>query len=130
MASHSADIPARSPAVEQFIDQFLTAACDSSRRHILECLSTSAEHAASPPERSVGEIAEHLGLAISTTSEHLKQLSQMHLLTTRKEGKKTYYRLRNNELVRAFHDLIDSLESHYRRNILPPVKEEETPREQ
>jgi DNA-binding transcriptional ArsR family regulator len=120
MGFESADIPARPAPVEQFIDQFLTAVCDSSRRHILECLTPLENEEASPLERSVGEIAEHLGLAVSTTSEHLKQLSTMHVLTSRKEGTKTYYRLRNRALVRTFQELILSLEAHYRRTILPP----------
>ena len=120
MTSPTGDIPARPMEIEQFIDRFLSTVCDGSRRHILECLSVSAEHITNPPERSVGEIAAHLGLATSTTSEHLKELLQLHLLVTRKEGKKTYYRLRNRELVQAFHDMIISLEDHYQRGILPP----------
>ncbi len=113
------NIPARPPQVEQFVDQFLTAICDSSRRHILECLS-SLNIEDTPRELPAGSIAEHLGLAASTTSEHLKQLSDMHLLTSRKEGKKIYYRVRNQDLVRTFQGLILSLEQHYQSNILPP----------
>jgi DNA-binding transcriptional ArsR family regulator len=124
MEFETADIPARSPQIEQFIDNFLSAVCDSSRRHILECLTPLDEEPTSPHERSVGEIARRLDLADSTISEHLKQLSIMHLLTSRREGKKTYYRLRNLELVQAFQDLILSLEAHYQRNILPPPTEE------
>ncbi|HEU5381140.1 MAG TPA: metalloregulator ArsR/SmtB family transcription factor [Ktedonobacteraceae bacterium] len=121
MSSHSAEIPARPARIEQFIDQFLTAICDSSRRHILEYLTGSSENASPALERSVGEIAQHLGLALSTTSEHLKQLLHMHLLLARRDGKKTYYRLRNHELVSTFHALIASLEMHYHSNMLPPV---------
>jgi DNA-binding transcriptional ArsR family regulator len=88
-------------------------------------LSVSAENAASPPERSAGEIAQHLGLAASTTSEHLKELLQLHLLVARRDGKKIYYRLRNRDLVQAFHDMIASLEDHYHRGILPPASSEE-----
>lgn len=121
MSLHEADIPARSDTVERFIDQFLTAVCDSSRRHILECLSNSDQQVSTLPERSVGEIARHVGLALSTTSEHLKQLLHMHLVSARKDGKKTYYQLRNYALVVTFHDLIISLEGHYQRNILPPA---------
>lgn len=121
MDPYATNIPVRSVTVEQFIDQFLSAVCDSRRRHILAYLTASADQEPSPIERSVGEITDHLGLAMSTTSEHLKQLLQMHLLLARKEGKKTLYRLRNRELVRAFHDLIVSLEEHYHRNILSSV---------
>ena len=120
MTLQPGDIPARSKDVERFIDQFLSAACDSSRRHILECLT---EEDSGLPERSVGEIADHLGLAVSTTSEHLKELLQLRLVVARKEGKKTYYRLGNYELVQTFHHMIDSLEDHYRRGILPPASD-------
>jgi DNA-binding transcriptional ArsR family regulator len=120
MGTLSGDTPARPDDIEQFIDQFLSTVCDASRRHILEYLSASA-----PPERSVGDIATHLGLAASTTSEHLKELLQLHLLVTRKEGKKTYYRLRNHELVQIFHNMIASLENHYHQGLLPPAASEE-----
>lgn len=123
MISQRADIPARQPQVERFLETFLSAICDSSRRHILECLASLEQEQAMPIERSVGEIAKHLGLSYATISEHLKQLSTMHLLTSRKEGRNVYYRLRNRELVQAFQDLIRSLETHYRRNILPSTKE-------
>ena len=88
MALPTGDIPARPIEIEQFIDHFLSTVCDGSRRHILECLSVPTAHATDLPERSVGEIAAHLGLATSTTSEHLKELLQLHLLVARKEGKK------------------------------------------
>jgi DNA-binding transcriptional ArsR family regulator len=106
--------------IEHFIDHFLNVVCDASRRRILAYLSASSEQESHLVERSVGEIAQHLNLAPSTTSEHLKQLLQMHLLFTRREGKKSYYRLRNQALVQVFHDLIVSLEAHYHRNFLPP----------
>jgi DNA-binding transcriptional ArsR family regulator len=125
MTSHSANAPA-DPMVERFIDQFLSTICNARRRRILEYLSISSEGDSSLPERSVGEIAEYLGLAISTTSEHLKQLLEMRLLLTRREGKKTYYRLHNHELIQAFHALLHFLETHYQQHILSSSAEEET----
>lgn len=124
MHPQSADIPARSTEMEQFIDQFLSTVCDSSRRHILECLTTPDGSMSALPERSVGEIASHVGLAVSTTSEHLKELLQVHLLSSRKDGKRTYYRLRNHEMVRVFHEMLVTLEEHYHHNILPPPENE------
>ncbi len=121
MDSQSAHAQTPSVTLEHFIDQFLSAVCDSRRRHILAYLTTASEHASSPVERSVGEIAAHLGLAMSTTSEHLKQLLEMRLLLSRKEGKKMLYRIRNRELVQAFHDLIQSLEEDYHQNILSAI---------
>lgn len=113
------DIPNRPNEVEKFIDHFLTTVCDNSRRHILECLSDPPKALPQPAERSVGEIAQHIGLATSTTSEHLKELLLLGLLVARREGKKVYYRLRNRELVQTFHDMITALEDHYQRGILP-----------
>ncbi len=121
MDRHEADMPARSDAFERFIDQFLNAVCDSSRRRILKYLNRASEQVTEQPERSVGEIAEHMGLAISTTSEHLKQLQRMHLVSARKDGKKTYYQLANYELIATFHNLIISLEGHYHNNVMPPT---------
>lgn len=123
MTSHSTDASA-DPMIERFIDQFLSTICNASRRRILEYLSSSSEEDALS-ERSVGEIAEYLGLAISTTSEHLKQLLEMRLLLTRREGKKTYYRLHNHELIQTFHDLLHFLEAHYQQHVLSSSTEEE-----
>lgn len=106
--------------LEQFIDRFLSAVCDNSRRHILDYLSSLPQRENAPAESSVGEIADHLGLANSTTSEHLKQLLQMNLLLAHKHGKRTFYSLRNHELVQAFRDLMGSLKSHYHHHVLPP----------
>lgn len=111
--------------IEQFVDQFLSAVCDTSRRHILALLSSDPEHKdAQPFECSVGDIAQSLGLAFSTTSEHLKQLLQLNLVVGRRDGKKTYYRIRNQDLVRTFHDMLASLEIHYHHHILPQASDE------
>ena len=122
MVPSQENVPARPGEIEHFIDRFLSTTCDASRRRILEYLSIARESDPDPllPERSAGEIAAHLGLAPSTTSEHLKELLQIHLLTTRKEGKKIYYSLRNHELVLAFKELVLALDDHYRQRIHHP----------
>ena len=104
----------RSPHIERLIDKFLDAACDSSRRSILEMLIPPIGHD-SPDgyELRAGEIARQLGLAPSTTSEHLRHLQRLQLLNTRKEGTAVYYRLCNHHLVQAFHELLLALETHY-----------------
>lgn len=104
----------RPPQLTHYIDRFLDAACDSSRRSILELL-IPPEGQISPEayELRAGEIAAKLGLAPSTTSEHLHQLLKLHLVSARKEGTTVYYRLRNRHLVLAFHELLKALESHY-----------------
>jgi DNA-binding transcriptional ArsR family regulator len=110
----------RSPSVDRFINQFLEAACDESRRSILELLiPPNGQDSPDGYELYAGEIARQLGLAPSTTSEHLRQLLNLRLVSARKEGTMVYYRLRNHHLVRAFHELVQALETHYQSNGSP-----------
>ncbi|HZU68999.1 MAG TPA: metalloregulator ArsR/SmtB family transcription factor [Ktedonobacteraceae bacterium] len=100
--------------VDHYINQFLDATCDESRRAILELLvPPDGQDSPEAYELRAGDIARQLGLARSTTSEHLHQLLKMHLVSTRREGTMVYYRLRNRHLVRAFHELLRALETHY-----------------
>ena len=104
----------RSLQVDRFINQFLDAACDESRRAILELLvPPMGQNSPDGYELRAGEIAQQLGLAKSTTSEHLHHLLNLHLVSARKEGTVIYYRLRNHHLVQAFHELLRALETHY-----------------
>ena len=104
----------RSLQMDHFINQFLDAACDESRRAILELLiPPPGQESPDGYELRAGEIAQQLGLARSTTSEHLHHLLKLHLVSTRREGTMIYYRLRNHHLVRAFHELLQALETHY-----------------
>ena len=100
--------------VDRFINQFLDAACDESRRTILELLiPPPGQETPDGYELRAGEIAQQLGLVPSTTSEHLHQLLNLHLVRARKEGTVVYYRLNNYHLVQAFHELLRALETHY-----------------
>lgn len=110
----------RPPQIDRFINQFLDATCDSRRRYILELL-VPPEGQDSPDgyELRAGEIADRLGLAPSTTSEHLHKLLKLHLVSTRKEGTVVYYRLRNGHLVSAFHELLEALETYYSSRDFP-----------
>lgn len=113
--SHSS-IPRRPPELDAFVDQFLSTVCDTSRRYILELLAEpNGKDPSVPYERRSGEIAEALGLSNATTSEHLHQLANLHLVTTRKEGTAVYYRLSNHMLVQAFQDLLRALDRHYQK---------------
>jgi DNA-binding transcriptional ArsR family regulator len=113
-SSSSASPSRRSLPVERFINEFLDAACDSSRRSILELLVPPAgQDSPKGYELRAGEIAQRLGLSPSTISEHLHHLLRLHLVSARKEGTTVYYRLRNHHLVRAFHELIQAIETHY-----------------
>jgi len=96
----------------------LSTVCDTSRRYILELLAESNEKYPSVPyERRSGEIAEVLGLSSATTSEHLRLLADLHLVTTRKQGTAVYYRLSNHLLVQAFLDLLRVLDRQYQKQL-------------
>lgn len=113
-ASFLAHTQRRSHRIDHLINQFLDAACDESRRAILELLiPPPGQESPDGYELRAGEIAQQLGLARSTTSEHLHHLLKLHLVSTRREGTMIYYRLRNYHLVRAFHELLRALETHY-----------------
>ncbi|MBV9228230.1 MAG: helix-turn-helix transcriptional regulator [Chloroflexi bacterium] len=107
-------VPRRSPELDAFVDQFLSTVCDTSRRYILELLAEPNEKDPSVPyERRSGEIAEALGLSSATTSEHLHQLADLHLVVARRQGTAVYYRLSDHTLVQAFLDLLQALDRHY-----------------
>jgi len=52
-------------------------------------------------ERSVGDIAEYVGLSVSTTSQHLKPLRDNSVVVTRKEGQTVFYALKHSRLFDA-----------------------------
>jgi DNA-binding transcriptional ArsR family regulator len=53
-------------------------------------------------ERSVGELAERLGLAQSNISQHLGILRRERLVVTRRDGSAVYYSLRDKRVTQAF----------------------------
>lgn len=65
------------------------------RRHILEFIAAE--------ERSVNEIAEALELAQPSVSKHLQVLRDVGLVSARREGQRTMYRM-NPETLRTIHD--------------------------
>jgi DNA-binding transcriptional ArsR family regulator len=119
------DQPTRRPRdVDAFVDHFLSTMCEASRRHILELLAQahSAEQE-SPPELCATAIARALGLAPSTTSAHLRRLTDTGLITLRREGTTLYYRICNAHLVQAFHDLTAGLHQEHASRRSEPTSE-------
>ncbi len=107
-------MPRRPPEVDAYVDTFLSLVCDTSRRYILELLSVpDKDNNAVLPERRSGDIARAIGLSAPTTSEHLRQLAQAGLVTSRREGNTVYYQLRNHLLLKAFQDLLDALDGDF-----------------
>ncbi|GLV57758.1 hypothetical protein KDH_45940 [Dictyobacter sp. S3.2.2.5] len=108
--------PPRRPAeVDKYVDAFLGVVCDPSRRYILELLSVTDQEEKNThmPEMRSGEIARAIGLSAATTSEHLRQLTSIGLISWRREGNVVYYQLRNRELVAAFHKMMEALDNDY-----------------
>jgi DNA-binding transcriptional ArsR family regulator len=114
--------PRRPPEIDKYVDQFLSVVCDTSRRYILELLSLpeSTDKDKTLPEKRSGDIAKAIGLSPATTSEHLRQLTQIGLVSSRREGNVVYYRLRNRKLVQAFHDLLIALDKEYASHLHLP----------
>jgi len=101
-----------------FVDHFLSTMCETSRRQILELLATPNRGAEGAIlERRSTDIARELGLSFPTTSGHLKQLAEAGLLSFRRDGNAVYYRIKNDLLVKAFHDLIGALDKHYHSRV-------------
>ena len=80
----------------------LKALAGKARMQILLLLGTHGD-------LSVGEVAEHMDLGISTVSAHLKELRRAGLVTHRKDGKHVYYGLDKPTLVRHLDALKDLL---------------------
>ncbi|UCE88640.1 MAG: metalloregulator ArsR/SmtB family transcription factor [Pseudomonadota bacterium] len=64
-------------------------------------------------ERSVEDLARVSGLTVANTSQHLQQLRQAGLVTSRKEGLKVYYRLSGDDVI----SLLDGLRSVAERRL-------------
>ncbi|WP_144186328.1 ArsR/SmtB family transcription factor [Elioraea rosea] len=59
-------------------------------------------------EKSVGELANLVGLAPAALSQHLARMRALRLVATRREGQTIYYRVANDE-VRAMLDTLHRL---------------------
>lgn len=58
-------------------------------------------------ESSVGDLAEHAGLAQSAASQHLAKLRSEGLVNTRRDAQTIYYRLDNDAAARVIDLLCD-----------------------
>jgi ArsR family transcriptional regulator, virulence genes transcriptional regulator len=58
-------------------------------------------------EASVGDLAIHVGLAQSATSQHLAKMRAEGLVTTRREAQSIFYRLDDPAAVRVLETLCD-----------------------
>jgi len=51
-------------------------------------------------EHSVGELAEHVGVAVPAVSQHLAKLRLAHLVRTRRDGTRIYYEAESDHALR------------------------------
>jgi DNA-binding transcriptional ArsR family regulator len=75
------------------------------RRHILEFIAGD--------ERSVTDIADALDLAQPSVSKHLQVLRDVGLVSLRRDGRRTLYRI-NAEGLRTVHDWSAMFSRHWR----------------
>ena len=60
------------------------------------------------PHASVGQLADAIGLSDSLASQHLKTLREAKLIIRRKEGKRVYYDVNNEDaLVLALEKIVE-----------------------
>ncbi len=77
---------------------------NANRLELLEFLAQGA--------RSVDALSKVAGLTVANTSQHLQQLRQAGLVTSRKEGLKVYYSLSGSDVVELFGSLRAVAERH------------------
>ena len=63
-------------------------------------------------ERSVDELAKVSGLTVANTSQHLQQLRQAGLVSSRKDGLKVYYNLSGDDVIGLLNTLRGVAERH------------------
>ncbi len=61
-------------------------------------------------ERSVGEIADQLGMSESAMSHQLRGLRHMKLVRSRKDGRQVYYALDDDHVARLYRLGLDHVE--------------------
>jgi DNA-binding transcriptional ArsR family regulator len=83
------------------VNDFLKALASETRQRIL--LDVFGDGG----ERTVGEVAAIAGLGQSTASEHLATLRRAGILTSRREGKETYYRPDRARILASLHRLME-----------------------
>jgi len=91
-------------------DTALNALADATRRGIFEWLRFG--------ERSVGEIAEHIGVSQPAVSQHLRVLREARLVSHRNEGAKRFYSVTPSgleELRRWIESMWDDVLAAYAR---------------
>jgi DNA-binding transcriptional ArsR family regulator len=84
------------------------AVAEPRRREILEYLA--------PAERSVGEIADRIGVSQPSVSKHLSVLRNVGLVHVRREGRNVLYRT-NADALRPLHEWTGTFQRYWSRHL-------------
>ena len=84
------------------------AIADARRRDILSLLAAD--------ERSVGDIVEALDCAQPSVSKHLRVLSDVGLVTARRDGRRVLYRT-NADAIKPLHDWTSTFTAMWRHQL-------------
>src|SRR5919108_1372586 len=76
-------------------EQFARIAKAIANPHRLELVDVLAQG-----ERSVEELAKETDLSVANASQHLQALREAHLVTSRRDGLRIYYRLADPDVFR------------------------------
>lgn len=68
-------------------------------------------------ERSVGEIAEYLGVSLQNVSQHLRIMREKGALSTRKEGQVVYYSISNTKFLEGARLIREGLQEEYEKRL-------------
>ncbi len=94
--------------VFQFQAEFCKSLSDPKRLRII--------HELRQGEKSVGELAESLGIKQSNTSQHLAVLRKAGVVVPRRENSTVYYRLVNPRIAEACDIVREVIAAQFRRN--------------
>jgi len=94
--------------VFQFQAEFCKSLSDPKRLRII--------HELRQGEKSVGELAENLGIKQSNTSQHLAVLRKAGVVIPRRENSTVYYRLVNPKIAEACDLVREVIVTQFRRN--------------
>ena len=85
------------------VAELFRAFSDTSRVRIMSALLDG--------EKNVSALAELIGITESAVSHHMRGLRQMHLVTSRRDGKEVYYCITDAHIITLFKQAVEHVQS-------------------
>jgi DNA-binding transcriptional ArsR family regulator len=85
------------------VAELFRAFSDTSRVRIMSALLDG--------EKNVSALAELIGITESAVSHHMRGLRQMHLVTSRRDGKEVYYSITDAHIITLFKQAVEHVRS-------------------